>query len=126
MDISKEHEIMACALEAEATFQEKGQYQNLGIAIDPTYESILEATSTIDTSISFAFTFWDNWVDAANHEWLYHEPIKKKDWPNHAREIAQAIRNAELPTNLKILEHNLIKPRVTFKHRLGSLFKGST
>lgn len=124
MIANKEHEIMACALEAEAAFHETGQYQNIGIALDPTYESILKYTSVLDDAIAFGFTFWDNWIDAANHKWLHHKPIKKEDWPNHAREIAQAIRNAELPTNPNILEYNLIKPRTTFKHWLDLFFKG--
>jgi hypothetical protein len=76
----EEHEIMAAALEAEAALQERGSVREIGENYDPTYGRILEINADYDESVAFAFTFWDNWVDASNHEWQYHDPIAEREW----------------------------------------------
>jgi hypothetical protein len=95
----KEHEIIAAALEAAAALQERGAVRELGENYDSTLGRILEINADYDNSVSFAFTFWDNWVDASNHDWQYHNPIGEHDWPRFAREVAQAVRRGELPGN---------------------------
>jgi hypothetical protein len=118
----EEHEIMAAALEAEAALQEQGSIREIGENYDRTYGRILEINADYDESIGFAFTFWDNWVDASNHEWQYHEPIREPDWPRFAREIARAVRRGELPRNEFLLDQVRLKPRRSFADWLKSLF----
>lgn len=118
----EEHEIMAAALEAEAALQEQGSIREIGEDYDPTYARILEINADYDDSIGFAFTFWDKWADASNHEWKYHEPIRESDWPRFAREIAQAVRRAELPRNEFLIAQIRLKPRRSFAEWLKSLF----
>ena len=81
----EEHELMARALEAAAKTQEEGTLLRIGELYDSTASRILEMNPDYDGSIAFAFTFWDNWVDAANHDWQYHDPIRERDWPDFAR-----------------------------------------
>ena len=30
--------------------------------------------------ISYVLYFVDNWLDASNHQWLYHPPVLEDDW----------------------------------------------
>jgi hypothetical protein len=118
----EEHEILASALEAEATLQEQGSVRAIGDDYDQTYGRVLEINHDYDESIAFAFTFWDNWVDASNHNWLYHDPITERDWPRFAREVAQAVRRGELPKNDFLVQQIRLKPRQTLWQWLKSLF----
>jgi hypothetical protein len=120
--IGEEHEIMASALEAEATLQERGSVRKLGANYDPTCARILEVNSHYDESIAFAFTFWDNWVDAANHEWKYHEPIGEQEWPTFGREVAAAVRRGQLPANQFLIDEIRLKPRRSLWQWIKSLF----
>jgi hypothetical protein len=118
----EEHEIMAAALEADAALQERGSVREIGENYDPTYARILKINADYDESVGFAFTFWDNWVDASNHEWQYHEPIREHDWPRFAREIAQAVRRGEFPPDEFLLGQIRRKPRRSLGQWLKSLF----
>ena len=118
----EEHEIVATALEAEAALQEQRSVRAIGENFDPTYGRILEINADYDESIGFAFTFWDNWIDASNHEWQYHDPIREHDWPRFAREVAQAVRRGELPHNEFLIDQIRLKPRRSLVERFKSLF----
>ncbi len=118
----EEHELMAQALEQEARLRDQGEFRQIGAAYDPTYGQILEINSDYDEAIGFAFTFWDNWVDASNHDWQYHEPISQHDWPRFAREIAEAVRNGALPSNEFLVDQIRLKPRVSLWQRFKALF----
>jgi hypothetical protein len=96
--------------------------REIGENYDPTYARILKINADYDESVGFAFTFWDNWVDASNHEWQYHEPIREHDWPRFAREIAQAVRRGEFPPDEFLLGQIRRKPRRSLGQWLKSLF----
>ena len=113
---------MASALEAEAALQERGAIREIGENYDPTYGRILEVNADYDEAVAFAFTFWDNWVDASNHDWQYHEPINERDWPLFAREIAHAVRHGQLPDNDFLVEQIRLKPRRSMWQWLKSVF----
>jgi len=113
---------MAAALEAEAALHEQGSVREIGENYDPTYGRVLEINADYDESVGFAFTFWDNWVDASNHEWQYHDPIREHDWPRFAREIAQAVRRGELSRNEFLIDQIRLKPRRSVAEWLKSLF----
>ena len=118
----EEHGIMASALEAEAALQDRGAIREIGDIYDPTYGRILEVNADYDEAVAFAFTFWDNWVDASNHDWQYHEPIGERDWPRFAREIALAVRQGQIPDNDFLVEQIRLKPRRSMWQWLKSLF----
>jgi hypothetical protein len=42
--------------------------------------------------IGVALNFFDGWVDALNHDWLYYEGIEREDWPRLARALALCLR----------------------------------
>ena len=119
----EEHELIAAALESAAALQEHGSVRDIGESYDSAYGRILEINSDYDESIAFAFTFWDNWVDASNHEWQYHDPIRESDWPRFAREIAEAVRRGELPCNAFLIDQIRLEPRRSPAEWFKSLFR---
>ena len=118
--MSEANRIVADALEEEAALQESGAIKRLGEAYDPTYAKVIEIDPDYGEAIAFAFTFWDQWGDAANHHWHYHEPVTEGDWPRFAREIASAVRQGHVPSNGFLVAQFLLKPRRTF----GQWFRG--
>lgn len=120
---SDAHAIVADALEAAAQLQDDGLVKRLGEAFEPTYARVIETDANVGEVIAFALTFWDEWVDAANHDWKYHDPIRESDWPRFAREISTAVRLGRLPDNQFLLEQFRLKPRRTLRQWFSSLFK---
>jgi hypothetical protein len=43
--------------------------------------------------LGLAFYFWDCWIDARNHDWRYHEPVRCEDWPVLADHVVEALLN---------------------------------
>jgi hypothetical protein len=110
--------IVASALEADAAFQEAGALSQLGSAQEQTWVQVAAVAPDYSDAIAFAFTFWDEWTDAANHEWRYHEPIKELDWPRYARAVAAAVRQDRLPDDEILIGHILHDRRWTFRQWL--------
>jgi len=115
--------IVADALEAEAKLQESGDVKRLGDAYTPTYARVVEIDSNYGEAIGFAFTFWDEWADAANHDWQFHDPVTESDWPKFAREIAVAVRQGRVPANQFLVDQIRVKPRRTFRQWFWSWFE---
>ncbi|MFH2047046.1 MAG: hypothetical protein ABIK92_18105 [Pseudomonadota bacterium] len=119
-------EILASALEQDASDQESGKIKDLGMRYDEVENQLLPIEEDINKPIyGLAFIFWDDWCDAANHEWQYHEPIKPNEWPIFAREIAASLRAGVLPTNPKIIENFYPKPKVSLFNRIKAWFSES-
>jgi len=116
-------EIFATALENDANDQDEGRYENIGMKWDDIYAQILPIEEDINVPIyNMAFRFWDDWCDTSNHEWQYHEPITKKQWPQFARELAQCLRTGRMPTNLIIIEKFTPKPKIGLWQRIKQRF----
>lgn len=104
--------ILARALEKDASDQENGSFPTIGDCWDDVYGELLPIENDIENPIyGLAFRFWDDWCDAANHNWQYHEPVKEHQWPEYAREIAKALRSEALPSNEIILAEFLPQPK---------------
>src|SRR5262245_12180527 len=88
------NEIMASALEDAAAAQEQGERLRVGEAYNRISAQIVEADSRYDDAVAFALTFWDEWADAANHDWRYHDTLSPADWPRFARQVAHEVRRA--------------------------------
>ncbi len=43
--------------------------------------------------------FWDSWIDARNHDWMFYEGISKSDWPELAKIIIADIKADREITN---------------------------
>lgn len=53
--------------------------------------------------LKLAFYFWDCWIDARNHDWRYHEPVRCEDWPELADHIVEALLNEREITHPMVL-----------------------
>ena len=117
-------EALANALESDADDQDAGRYENIGMKWDDTYAQMLPIEEDMNNPIyGIAFRFWDDWCDASNHEWQCHEPIKKEQWPNFARELAQSLKTGVMPNNQVIIENFTPKPKVGLFTRVKNVFK---
>lgn len=115
---SEAADILAKALEDDAAAHEAGQYSSIGERYDDVYGEILPIDDIPGPLSALAFRFWDDWCDASQHDWMYHEPIRKEDWPLIARTIAKCLRSGELPTDPLILREFTPEPRLSFVQRL--------
>ena len=113
---------MASALEEAAAVQERGECLRVGEAYDCTYARIVEADSSYDDAVAFALTFWDEWLDAANHNWRYHGSMDPGDWLRFARQVAQEVRRGVVPADPELLERTMPKPRERFPRWFRGLF----
>ena len=121
--VSQPLEILAEAIEQDAIAHESGQHSTIGIRWDEIYQSILPSRKINAELIDLAIRFWDDWGDAANHDWKYHHPLKKDDWPILAREIAVSLRRNKLPANELILDNFLSRPKQSLFFRIRRLFE---
>ncbi len=90
-------------LEREADAQERGDLDQVGtgVAALESYASRTPSASWSDPTLGAAYTFWDAWVDARNHEWRYYARMPDAaSWPPVARRIAAALRAGEDPMPL--------------------------
>ena len=105
-------DILAQALQQDASDQAQGQYEAIGEKWDAVYAEMLPIEEDIDNPVyGLAFRFRDDRGDAANHDWQYHEPTTRDMWLEYAREIASGLREGSLPRNEAILEQILPKPK---------------
>jgi len=111
---------MASGLEAAAAAQEQGEYLCVGKAYDRTFARTIEADPNYDDAVAFALTFWDEWIDATNHDWRYHGAVSPVDWLRFARHVAQEVRQGVVPSDPELLERVMPKPR----KRLPRWFRG--
>jgi hypothetical protein len=116
------NEIMASALEAAAVAQEQGECLRVGEAYDRTFSRILETRTHYDDAVAFALTFWDEWLDAANHNWRYHGAVSPVDWLRFARQVARDVRRGAVPSDPELLERVVPKVRKRFPPWFRGLF----
>jgi len=115
-------DILASALEADAALQETGDVRQLGAAQERTWVQVVAIAPDYSAPVGLAFTFWDQWADAANHEWRHYDPVTRSDWPRYAREIAEGLRQGRLPDDKRLLDLISFKPTRTFRQWLSDLF----
>lgn len=119
-------EILAKALEKDAIDHESGKYDNIGHRWDDVYGQILPVEEDFNNPIySIAFRFWDDWGDASNHEWQYHEPITANEWPVIAREIVSSLRSGNMPSKQRIIDNFLPKPSEGIIKKIKTWFAGT-
>lgn len=81
--------ILIGILYRDVSLHESGRYDALGADYDEVDARLpREAGPEFSTSL-LAFEFWSGWLDSAEHDWLFYEPLRETDWPMHARSIAR-------------------------------------
>ncbi len=90
---------LAAALERAAERHEAGHFGQIGAEYDQVEMETLPSRNRTSPRFDLAFRFWDGWVDASNHGWLYYDGIGRDDWPLLAREVAQSLREGVEPSS---------------------------
>ena len=91
--------LVADALEAGANAHERSDFAELDRLFDSVNIPETRGDAPEFDKIGVALNFFDGWVDASNHNWLYYEEFSEDDWPRYARIAATALRtNREIPT----------------------------
>lgn len=98
-------ERVASALERAAEAHEAERYREISGHFKDVDVPETRGEGTPFAKVGIALNFFDGWVDASNHDWLYYEGISQEDWPRFARLIARALRSdREVPTPV-VLKH---------------------
>lgn len=90
-------EILAKALVADAELHEANRYHEIGERYDDVYGELLPLDGASEAPVRVALEFWDGWIDARNHDWLYYEGIGEHDWPRYARVVSDCLRSNRVP-----------------------------
>ena len=117
------------ALDAAARSQESGDFA----AIETGYEE-LDALLPRNVDPAFdklhsALEFWDGWIDARNHNWLYYEGIQREDWPGLARGIVDDLRQDREISDQRVVQRFNWRRRATRPSvwaRFRGIFRGGT
>lgn len=117
-------EVVAEALLADADAHDAGRCDEIGEKFDEVLADALPLPDAKAHHVSVAFNFWDGWIDARNHDWLYYEGIDRDDWPRHARAVASALRVGSSHDDLAVLKHFDRPPRPPLRTRLTRLLLG--
>ena len=103
---------IAQALEEDIRKQNSGLIYDLGESWDDFQEEAANSREySEDTMINIAMRFWEEWSDAAQHDWLYYDPMTEEKWLEYAGEIVRCLRAVHRTENEKIVELFLPKPR---------------
>ncbi len=116
-------EILANALVADADAHEAKRYGEIGERYDDVYAQLLPLDGLSARSVRIAFDFWDGWIDARNHDWLYYDGIEQGDWPRHARFVAECLRSGRVPDDPTLQRHFDRPPNAPLLVRLARLLR---
>lgn len=112
-------DLMVRVLARDTDLHKAGQYEQIGLDFD-----LIDKDRRINpwpgsSALCIAWNFWDGWIDARNHDWMYYEGIEKKDWPVLAQEIAKNLQDdSEIVNPVLIKYFDLTKSDKNFFDRI--------
>lgn len=112
----KARDYLVAALRRGAEAQEQEQLNRVGSAFDEFDSNLPRGAGSEFDKLHVALNFWDGWIDARNHDWQHHGPIRQRDWPRLARSTAAQVEAGEEVTEAMVLK----------KFDLGGNRKGTT
>lgn len=96
---------IAAELRVDAAAQEAGDIRSVGQRFDELHAAAQLADPEYSDMAGAAFTFWDWWIDARNHDWQYYDGIRREDWPRLARHIADQLESSGEISDPALLLH---------------------
>jgi len=109
------------SLSRDAVAHESGRYRDIGGAFDELDANLPRDGGSEFDQLLIALAFWDGWIDARNHGWLYYDGIGQADWPVLARRIVESLAEDREITEPSILRHFDFRARQPREGRLKSL-----
>lgn len=68
------------------------------------YDKLIPRDDIPANSLLFiTLEFWSSWSDSAIHDWKYHEPLSKDDWPRLAKILIEDLKLNREVTNFELL-----------------------
>lgn len=116
-------ERLASALVAAAAAHEAKRYDHVDDGFDEIEAEVRDDSVPPGAPTRFALDFWDGWIDARNHDWLYYDGISKDDWPIHARVVAECVRTSRVPDDPALRNHFAPRPRTTLRTRFARFLR---
>jgi hypothetical protein len=108
-------------LSRDAVAHESGRYRDIGGAFDELDANLPRDGGPEFDQLLIALAFWEGWIDARNHDWLYYDEIGRDDWPVLARRMVESMAEAREITEPSILRHFDFRARQPREGRLKSL-----
>ncbi len=120
--LQESRNLIANAIENAVKLHNEGRFASIGHAFEKTEVQVSGLVPDFDPLTSLSLRFWDEWADAANHDWKYHGEIGKKDWPLYAQVIISALRQGKYPEDSHIVNQFGPKPGRSLLQRLKDQF----
>ncbi len=104
--MQSDHEARRCIaaqLLREATALEAGREEAVGSGLEAfeAYAARAHGHAWNDPALGAAYTFWDCWLDARNHDWRFYPRLRSPEqWARLAREVAAALEAGLDPSDL--------------------------
>ncbi len=112
-------QLMVEVLRRDANLHEKGELQLLG----EDYEEIDYLWPRASHQLGIAWNFYDEWIYARDHNFMSPYNLRKDEWPEYARHIADhLIADTEI-TDQKLLVNFDYSQRSSCTGALKSLFR---
>lgn len=92
-------------LSRDAVAHESGRYRDIGSAFDEADADLPRDGGPEFDRLLIALAFWEGWIDARNHEWLYYDGIGQSDWPVLARTVVESLAADREITAHTVLRH---------------------
>ena len=123
MTYSEARDHLVSQLERIANAHELGRYGDIELEFDELDALVPRGMGPEFGKLLTALTFWDSWIDAANHEWQYYPAISRDDWPLLARRIAADLRADREISDPLLLENFDLTKRGQDRRRLGEFLR---
>ncbi len=104
LDYDQLRQRFIASLEAAARAHECADLQAIETGYDQLDADLPRNAGPAFAKLHVALEFWDGWIDARNHDWLYYEGLGAGDWPLLARGIVDALRQDRDITDERVLE----------------------
>ena len=91
-------------LEAAVRAHEAGDLRAIETGFDELVTELPRDAGPEFDKLLVAIEFWDCWIDAGNHDWLYYPGMAADDWPQFARAIVQDLQQNHDITDERVLE----------------------
>lgn len=117
---------VATALRHDVEAHRRGSYADIGTAYDHVLNEVLPLWNHSGGVIATAFTFWDWWIDARNHNWLYYPGIARDDWPRLAVHMAEVLDSQGTITDPQLLAKFARAARPSLLQRLRRFWRRGT
>lgn len=98
-------------LTREAVLHESRRYGELGANFDEVDQKLPRKSGPEFGKLLLALEFWSGWLDSAEHDWFFYEPIHENDWPILALAIVSDLEADQEPTDPVLLKHFAPRPK---------------